>query len=45
MIKIFFCFNGTLPQKILSEYRVDNVFVVENLDLYEEFREIFNISL
>lgn len=44
MIKIFFCFSGTLPPKILSEYRVDNVYKVEGLDLYEQFREIFNLS-
>ena len=42
--KIFFCFQGNLAKKILSEYRVDNIIKIEGLDLYEEFREMFNIS-
>ena len=44
MIKIFFCFQGSLAQKILDEYQVDDIIKCENLDLYEDFREIFNIS-
>ncbi len=43
-IKIWFCFNGNLARKIMNEYRVENIYHIENLDLYNEFREMFNIS-